>query len=252
MGLISLNCNLDPFVISRLPLNSNTQSFNTNFAERPPRTFYYSRPFEPFLFRRELSPPHDSPSPFLGGRRGLHPGREARQKDRREGQGKEQYTILFPPPLPPTLPPLPQPSLPLPRPQPASFFCISYRNPSHAHTRIQDEPVAAAGGGGNRGAAAGAAPARVHEAAPGTDGECEHPIPDKVQVGGSPIFAVDKRLGKGGFGQVFLGRRANAAKRTSGASAEKACMRSISLSAVLPSTPTSSRLNLRLCTRFRT
>lgn len=30
----------------------------------------------------------------------------------------------------------------------------------------------------------------------------------QTQVGSSPTYHVDKRLGKGGFGQVFLGRRA--------------------------------------------
>ena len=29
----------------------------------------------------------------------------------------------------------------------------------------------------------------------------------QVQVGGSPVYAVEKKLGKGGFGQVFVGRR---------------------------------------------
>nr|XP_043610247.1 casein kinase 1-like protein HD16 [Erigeron canadensis] len=33
------------------------------------------------------------------------------------------------------------------------------------------------------------------------------PFPDKVQVGGSPHYKVEKKLGKGGFGQVFVGRR---------------------------------------------
>lgn len=33
------------------------------------------------------------------------------------------------------------------------------------------------------------------------------PFPEKVQVGGSPVYKIDRRLGKGGFGQVFLGRR---------------------------------------------
>ncbi|GAA0158193.1 non-receptor serine/threonine protein kinase [Lithospermum erythrorhizon] len=32
--------------------------------------------------------------------------------------------------------------------------------------------------------------------------------PDKVQLGSSPVYKVEKKLGKGGFGQVFLGRRA--------------------------------------------
>ncbi len=34
-----------------------------------------------------------------------------------------------------------------------------------------------------------------------------------MQVGNSPVYQTEKRLGKGGFGQVFLGTRA-AARRT--------------------------------------
>ena len=30
----------------------------------------------------------------------------------------------------------------------------------------------------------------------------EAPVPETVQVGGSPVYKVDKKLGKGGFGQV--------------------------------------------------
>ncbi|XP_042418506.1 casein kinase 1-like protein HD16 [Zingiber officinale] len=33
------------------------------------------------------------------------------------------------------------------------------------------------------------------------------PFPEKVQVGGSPLYKVERKLGKGGFGQVFVGRR---------------------------------------------
>jgi len=29
----------------------------------------------------------------------------------------------------------------------------------------------------------------------------------QVQVGGSPVYKVERKLGKGGFGQVFVGRR---------------------------------------------
>ncbi|CAL5206525.1 unnamed protein product [Lathyrus oleraceus] len=36
------------------------------------------------------------------------------------------------------------------------------------------------------------------------------PIPEKVQVGGSPLYRVDRKLGKGGFGQVYVGRRIGA------------------------------------------
>ncbi|XP_027367342.1 casein kinase 1-like protein HD16 isoform X2 [Abrus precatorius] len=36
------------------------------------------------------------------------------------------------------------------------------------------------------------------------------PFPDRVQVGGSPMYKVERKLGKGGFGQVFVGRRERA------------------------------------------
>lgn len=41
----------------------------------------------------------------------------------------------------------------------------------------------------------------------------------QVQVGGSPIYIVDKKLGKGGFGQVYCGKRAQATKEKDGANA---------------------------------
>ncbi|XP_050382028.1 casein kinase 1-like protein HD16 [Argentina anserina] len=36
------------------------------------------------------------------------------------------------------------------------------------------------------------------------------PLPEKVTVGGSPIYRLDRKLGKGGFGQVYVGRRVSA------------------------------------------
>ncbi|KAF8393432.1 hypothetical protein HHK36_021676 [Tetracentron sinense] len=33
------------------------------------------------------------------------------------------------------------------------------------------------------------------------------PLPEKVQVGGSPEYRIERKLGKGGFGQVYVGRR---------------------------------------------
>ncbi|KAL9671221.1 hypothetical protein QQ045_008787 [Rhodiola kirilowii] len=33
------------------------------------------------------------------------------------------------------------------------------------------------------------------------------PVPEKVQVGGSSLYKVERKLGKGGFGQVYVGRR---------------------------------------------
>ena len=38
----------------------------------------------------------------------------------------------------------------------------------------------------------------------------------QVQVGGSPMYKVERKLGKGGFGQVFLGRRVSGGERTTG------------------------------------
>lgn len=41
----------------------------------------------------------------------------------------------------------------------------------------------------------------------------------KVQVGGSPEYFVERKLGKGGFGQVYVGRRVSASKAKDGPSA---------------------------------
>ncbi|XP_054782890.1 casein kinase 1-like protein HD16 [Prosopis cineraria] len=35
------------------------------------------------------------------------------------------------------------------------------------------------------------------------------PVPERVQVGGSPWYKIEKKLGKGGFGQVYVGHRVN-------------------------------------------
>lgn len=41
----------------------------------------------------------------------------------------------------------------------------------------------------------------------------------QVQVGGSPLYKVERKLGKGGFGQVFVGRRISGGNdRSAGAS----------------------------------
>ncbi|KAG6475239.1 casein kinase 1-like protein HD16 [Zingiber officinale] len=45
------------------------------------------------------------------------------------------------------------------------------------------------------------------------------PFPEKVQVGGSPIYKIERKLGKGGFGQVFVGRRVSGGIERSGLNA---------------------------------
>ncbi|KAL9659487.1 hypothetical protein QQ045_024293 [Rhodiola kirilowii] len=40
------------------------------------------------------------------------------------------------------------------------------------------------------------------------------PVPEKVQVGGSPLYKVERKLGKGGSGQVYVGRRASVGSKS--------------------------------------
>ncbi|MED6207967.1 Casein kinase 1-like protein hd16 [Stylosanthes scabra] len=52
------------------------------------------------------------------------------------------------------------------------------------------------------------------------------PFPERVQVGGSPVYKVDRKLGKGGFGQVFVGRRVSGGNdRTSGPGATEVALK---------------------------
>lgn len=43
-------------------------------------------------------------------------------------------------------------------------------------------------------------------AAPEEEGSTS-PLPERVQIGNSPVYKLDRKLGKGGFGQVYVGRR---------------------------------------------
>ncbi|KAG6669266.1 hypothetical protein CIPAW_01G232300 [Carya illinoinensis] len=54
------------------------------------------------------------------------------------------------------------------------------------------------------------------------------PLPEKVQVGGSPMYRIDRKLGKGGFGQVYVGRRVSALsanERTTGSGAVEVALK---------------------------
>lgn len=37
--------------------------------------------------------------------------------------------------------------------------------------------------------------------------DAANPLPERIQVGNSPSYKLDRKLGKGGFGQVYVGRR---------------------------------------------
>lgn len=52
------------------------------------------------------------------------------------------------------------------------------------------------------------------------------PFPERVQVGGSPLYKIERKLGKGGFGQVFVGRRVHGGtERTSGPGAMEVALK---------------------------
>ncbi|KAK3165589.1 hypothetical protein QOZ80_1AG0035090 [Eleusine coracana subsp. coracana] len=79
-------------------------------------------------------------------------------------------------------------------------------------------PGAALGAGAAGGAALGGGAAvgdkvvkmnggSAEKNAGGDDEGTTTPVPEKVQVGHSPQYKVDRKLGKGGFGQVYVGRR---------------------------------------------
>ncbi|KAM7269026.1 hypothetical protein ACFE04_024523 [Oxalis oulophora] len=52
----------------------------------------------------------------------------------------------------------------------------------------------------------GGSPDKVVAAA-AADDDSATPVPERVQVGNSPVYKTERKLGKGGFGQVYVGRR---------------------------------------------
>lgn len=48
----------------------------------------------------------------------------------------------------------------------------------------------------------------------------------QVQVGSSPVYKIDRKLGKGGFGQVYVGRRVSGGSDRTGPDAVEVLLRS--------------------------
>lgn len=83
---------------------------------------------------------------------------------------------------------------------------------AEAEERVLAEPRRGGGGGGGEEIGEKAmddcSGARsADKAHAGDDEGVAVPLPDKVSVGGSPWYRLERKLGKGGFGQVYVGRR---------------------------------------------
>nr|XP_048327987.1 casein kinase 1-like protein HD16 [Ziziphus jujuba var. spinosa] len=48
------------------------------------------------------------------------------------------------------------------------------------------------------------------------------PLPERIQIGNSPVYKLERKLGKGGFGQVYVGRRLTGGSGCSGPDAFEA------------------------------
>ncbi|KAL8147143.1 hypothetical protein AgCh_004745 [Apium graveolens] len=51
------------------------------------------------------------------------------------------------------------------------------------------------------------------------------PVPERVQVGNSPVYKTERKLGKGGFGQVYVGRRVSGGTGRTGADAVEVALK---------------------------
>ncbi|KAJ4745787.1 Casein kinase I-like protein [Rhynchospora pubera] len=51
------------------------------------------------------------------------------------------------------------------------------------------------------------------------------PVPERVQVGNSPEYITDRKLGKGGFGQVYVGRRVSGGTNRTGPDAYEVALK---------------------------
>ncbi|KAG5583356.1 hypothetical protein H5410_053983 [Solanum commersonii] len=51
------------------------------------------------------------------------------------------------------------------------------------------------------------------------------PVPDRVQVGNSPVYKTERKLGKGGFGQVYVGRRTSGGTERTGPDAVEVALK---------------------------
>lgn len=94
--------------------------------------------------------------------------------------------------------------------QPAQVIVISEKESGSDKKRGKKKEEKAAMGDDSGGLSANKAAGQEEEGSTA-------PFPERVSVGGSPVYKIDRKLGKGGFGQVFVGRRVSGGtERTSG------------------------------------
>ncbi|KAG2273154.1 hypothetical protein Bca52824_067709 [Brassica carinata] len=89
-------------------------------------------------------------------------------------------------------------------------------NAALAKGSVPPRPTAAGGVADKDIAAEGGSPEKIA----GMDEDSSMgPVPERVQVGNSPVYKTERKLGKGGFGQVYVGRRVSGGSDRIGADA---------------------------------